>query len=62
MLGLAIVFNMITGIVERFRWPLLGQAEGFTPLSMSISLGVTGLLLFGIRYFRQTELTFADVI
>jgi lipopolysaccharide transport system permease protein len=55
--------NPMVGIVEGFRWSLLGQAEGLTPLSLTVSVvAVGGLLLGGLRYFRKTERTFADVI
>ena len=55
--------NPATGVIEGFRWATLGQAEGFTPLTVGISLGMTVILLLtGIRYFRATERTFADVI
>ena len=55
--------NPATGVIEGFRWATLGKAEGLTPMTLGISLGVTGVLLVtGIRYFRATERTFADVI
>lgn len=55
--------NPATGVIEGFRWSLLGQAEGFNLQTMAISLTVIVVLLVtGIRYFRSTEKTFADVI
>jgi lipopolysaccharide transport system permease protein len=55
--------NPMTGIIEGFRWSLLGQADGLTPLSLAVTLSVIAvLLLTGVRYFRRTEKTFADVI
>ena len=55
--------NPATGVIEGFRWSLLGQAEGFNLQTLAISLTVTMLLLItGLRYFRATEKTFADVI
>ncbi len=55
--------NPLVGIIEGFRWCLLGQAEGLTPLSLSVSIFVVCVLLAcGLRYFRKTERTFADVI
>ncbi len=55
--------NPLVGIIEGFRWCLLGQAEGLTPLSLSVSILVVCVLLAcGLRYFRKTERTFADVI
>ena len=55
--------NPLTGVIEGFRWSLLGRGEGLTPFSLAVSLGVIFVMLFlGIRYFRRTERTFADVI
>jgi homopolymeric O-antigen transport system permease protein len=55
--------NPMVGVIEGFRWCLLGQAEGLTPLSLGVSVGaVTVLLGLGLRYFRWTERSFADVI
>lgn len=55
--------NPLVGIIEGFRWCLLGQAEGLTSLSLSVSVLVVCMLLAcGLRYFRKTERTFADVI
>ena len=55
--------NPMVGVIDGFRWCLLG---GATPLHMpgfAISVGISLLLLvLGIRYFRSTERTFADVI
>lgn len=57
--------NPLTGVVEGFRWALLGsastsQAPGpFFALSILISLAV---LLTGAVFFRRTERTFADII
>jgi lipopolysaccharide transport system permease protein len=53
--------NPMVGVIDGFRWAILG-----TPLNLAgflISLLVMGVLLAtGIRYFRKTERTFADVI
>jgi lipopolysaccharide transport system permease protein len=55
--------NPMAGVIEGFRWTLLGDAPGFTMLSLGLSVGIIALLLAtGIRYFRRTEKTFADVI
>ena len=54
--------NPMTGVVEGFRWALLGR----TPpdlLSMFSSLSVVILLLIsGLWYFKKMERTFADLI
>jgi lipopolysaccharide transport system permease protein len=53
--------NPLAGVVQGFRWALLGAAPpGGTALA---SVSVTALLLVGgLIYFRRTEDTFADVI
>jgi lipopolysaccharide transport system permease protein len=54
--------NPMVGVVEGFRWALLGKTE-FAGVSLMISfLVVSVLLLGGLRYFQQVEDTFADVI
>jgi lipopolysaccharide transport system permease protein len=54
--------NPMTGVVEGFRWALLGKAE--SPGAMlGVSVGVVILILVGgLYYFRHTEATFADVV
>ena len=54
--------NPMVGVIEGFRWGLLGRsAPDFA--SMGISLGVVIVLLIGgLAYFRRTERTFADII
>ena len=54
--------NPMAGIVDGFRWALLGgeTAPGATLL---VSLAVVSLLLVGgLYYFRRMERTFADVV
>jgi lipopolysaccharide transport system permease protein len=54
--------NPMVGVVEGFRWALLGQA-GSPGLSVGISLAVVGtLLVSGLFYFRRMERTFADIV
>jgi len=55
--------NPMVGVIDGFRWAIIGgQAELYWP-SFLLSLGLV-ILLFGggIWYFRKTERTFADVI
>jgi lipopolysaccharide transport system permease protein len=54
--------NPMTGVVEGFRWAVLGK-QGFSLPFFLISLGVV-LLLFigGLAYFRKMEDRFADVV
>jgi lipopolysaccharide transport system permease protein len=54
--------NPIAGVVEGFRWALLGthNAPGLTVL---VSSAMVVLLVFsGLIYFRHVEKTFADVV
>jgi homopolymeric O-antigen transport system permease protein len=55
--------NPVVGIVDGFRWCILGgeQALYWPSLAFSLVVGFF-LLLTGIWYFRRTERTFADVI
>ena len=54
--------NPIYGVVEGFRWALLGKAAPATG-PLAVSCGVVVLLLVsGIWYFRRTEREFADNI
>jgi lipopolysaccharide transport system permease protein len=54
--------NPMTGVVEGFRWALLGGAEGLVP-QVWVSAGMVILLLAGgLVYFRRMESTFADVV
>ncbi len=54
--------NPMTGVVEGFRWTLLGVGHG--PGGMIwVSVGISALLLFtGLIYFNRMEKTFADVV
>lgn len=54
--------NPMVSVIDGFRWCLLGNTEIYWPgflLSFAMS---TILLFYGIRYFRKTERTFADII
>ena len=54
--------NPMVGVIEGFRWALLGkQSPNFMAMVMSI-LVVMALFLGGILYFKKMEQTFADVI
>ncbi len=54
--------NPMAGVVEGFRWALLGRTGGTAPL-LVVSVVIVGLLLAsGLAYFRRMERTFADVI
>jgi len=55
--------NPMVGVIDGFRWCLLGgQSQLYFP-GLLISLAVTTILLWlGIRQFRRTENSFADLI
>lgn len=55
--------NPMVGVIDGFRWAIVGpSAEIYWP-GFAISMVLTGIILvFGIAYFRRTERTFADVI
>jgi len=55
--------NPIVGIIDGFRWSILGGEHGIYLPGLGLSLlGVILLVSTGIIYFRKTEKTFADVI
>ncbi|HEY1791169.1 MAG TPA: ABC transporter permease [Verrucomicrobiae bacterium] len=62
-LRIACSLNPTVGIIDGFRWCLLGGGNSVQLSELLLSTGVTMLLLLsGIRYFRNTERTFADII
>lgn len=54
--------NPMAGVVEGFRWALLGKPHAPDPLLAVSALTVVGLLIGGLYYFRRMEDTFADVV
>jgi lipopolysaccharide transport system permease protein len=54
--------NPMVGVVEGFRWALLGTGTAPGPAVAVSTLVAAALLFGGIVYFRRTERTFADVI
>jgi len=53
--------NPMAGVVEGFRWALLGK-EPPGPLLVVSTVVVALLLIGGLYYFRRMEKTFADVV
>lgn len=54
--------NPMTGVVEGFRWVILGKSS-LDVLSLGISACVVVLLLVGgLYYFKRMEANFADII
>ena len=55
--------NPMVGVIDGFRWAILGQESVIYWPGFWLSLGIVGLVLVtGIWYFRKMERTFADVI
>jgi len=54
--------NPMAGVIEGFRWALLGkESPDFGVIAVS-TIVVVALLLGGIVYFKRMERTFADVV
>jgi lipopolysaccharide transport system permease protein len=54
--------NPMTGVIEGFRWALLGkEMPDVSLLLISVSV-VMALLFTGVIYFKRMEATFADVV
>ena len=54
--------NPMAGVVEGFRWALLGYRAPHAGL-LAASVGMTAILLVGgVFYFRRMERSFADVV
>jgi lipopolysaccharide transport system permease protein len=55
--------NPVVGVIDGFRWCLLGGESKLYLPSLLGSISVVAFFLwFGIRYFRRTERTFADLV
>jgi homopolymeric O-antigen transport system permease protein len=54
--------NPMAGVIEGFRWALLGkESPAFAVMALSAAI-IAALLLGGIVFFKRTERTFADII
>lgn len=55
--------NPMVGVIDGFRWAILGAENKINLQSILLSVIVSLLLLLaGIKYFRKAEKTFADII
>jgi lipopolysaccharide transport system permease protein len=54
--------NPMAGVVEGFRWALLGKSTNPGPLLWVSVAAVILLLIGGLAYFRRMEKTFADIV
>lgn len=60
---LAYSLNPMVGVIDGFRWAIVGDRAPLYWPSVFISAALVALMLItGILYFRNTERTFADVI
>ena len=54
--------NPMVGVVEGFRWALLGTGTRPGAILLVSVLAALLVLAGGVLYFRRTERTFADVV
>jgi homopolymeric O-antigen transport system permease protein len=54
--------NPMAGVVEGFRWALLGAGAGPGPMIAISSAASLGVLIGGAFYFKRMEKNFADVV
>ena len=54
--------NPMVGVVEGFRWALLGTETGPGPMVAASTVVSVLLLVSGALYFRRMERTFADLV
>jgi len=54
--------NPMAGVIEGFRWALLGTTGGAGALMVVSVIVVLVLLIGGFYYFRRFERTFADIV
>ncbi|MEO9022643.1 MAG: ABC transporter permease [Ginsengibacter sp.] len=55
--------NPMVGVIDGFRWCILGGNSHIYIPGMLLSIGITFLILiFGVMYFRKMEKTFADIV
>jgi lipopolysaccharide transport system permease protein len=57
-----LALNPMTGVVEGFRWALLGETAGSGAVLLVSALSMLVLLVSGLLYFRRMERRFADII
>ncbi len=54
--------NPMVGVVEGFRWALLGTQSAPGPMVIVSALVAVVILVSGVYYFRRMEKTFADTV
>ena len=60
---LLFALNPMVGVIEGFRWAIIGKGATINPAGFWLSMGIVALLAAsGVRQFRRMEKRFADVI
>lgn len=54
--------NPMVGVVEGFRWALLGAGEAPGAIVALSALVAAAMLVSGVLFFRRMETTFADIV
>jgi lipopolysaccharide transport system permease protein len=55
--------NPMVGVIDGFRWCILGDASTLYCPGLALSVVVTALFIWlGVRQFRKTEMSFADLL
>jgi lipopolysaccharide transport system permease protein len=55
--------NPMAGVIDGFRWSILGDAFPLYLPGLMVSIGIASMLLFGgMVHFRRVERSFADVV
>jgi lipopolysaccharide transport system permease protein len=55
--------NPVVGVIDGFRWSILGGPNEIYWPGMFVSIAMSALLIFsGVWHFRKSERTFADII
>ncbi len=55
--------NPMVGVIDGFRWSILGGVNTLNPLYLGASILMTALIFItGLRHFHHTERSFADLI
>ena len=54
--------NPMVGVVEGFRWSILGTGRAPDAMFFLSCLGALALLVSGAFYFRRMEKSFADIV
>jgi lipopolysaccharide transport system permease protein len=61
ILRLTFALNPLVGVIDGFRWALLGTQRPGATIFVSLAAAVA-LLVSGLFVFRRMEATFADVV